>query len=141
MMTDGVGQLDYPLERLQERPAEDAAAVFTTRRVVSEGLEIVRFAERAGQGVWLGGEGVCHLLFLSDLFGFLSDLSTEQMHRAWLKNTDPCDSFSARAQSRLSANGRSISIVSSCSPISSVLTGSSNVLHEGGYDIAQIVDS
>jgi hypothetical protein len=104
MMTDGVGQLDYLLERLQERPAEDAAAVFAAGRVVSEGLEIVRFAERTGQGMRLGGEGVCHLLFLSDLFRFPSDHSTEQMRRAWLKNTVPCDSLSARAQSWLRGN-------------------------------------
>jgi hypothetical protein len=63
--TDGVGQPVYPQERLQKRPAEEAPTVLTADRVVAEGPEIVRFAERADEGVRAGGEGVFHLL--SDL--------------------------------------------------------------------------
>jgi hypothetical protein len=47
---DGVGQPGYPMERLEERPAEHAPAVLAAGRAVSEGLELVRLAERAGEG-------------------------------------------------------------------------------------------
>jgi hypothetical protein len=66
---DGVGQPRYPEQRLQERPAKDAPAVFATRRIVPEGPEFVRLAERADEELRAGGEGVFHLLVLSDLSG------------------------------------------------------------------------
>jgi hypothetical protein len=74
MLTDGIGQHRYLVERQQERSTEDASAVFAAGRVVAEGAEIIRLAERAGQGAWLGG--VCHLLFLSEPTGVPSVLST-----------------------------------------------------------------
>jgi hypothetical protein len=51
VMTDSVEQGGYAVERLQERPTEDASAIFAAGRVVAEGSELVRFAERAGHGV------------------------------------------------------------------------------------------
>ena len=61
----GVGQPGYGRERLQERPAEYASAVFAAGRVASEGLEFVRLAERTGEMVESRGEGVFHLRVLS----------------------------------------------------------------------------
>src|SRR5829696_5401528 len=59
---DGVRQLDDPLQRLEERAAEEAAAVITASRVVSEGSKLVRLAERAHEKVRLGSELVFHLV-------------------------------------------------------------------------------
>jgi hypothetical protein len=57
------------VERLQERRAEEASAVFATGRLVSKGSEIMHLAERAGEGVRPGDKGGFHLLVLSDLLG------------------------------------------------------------------------
>src|SRR5215211_4743571 len=63
---DDVGQFDYLMERLQERPAEEASAGPAAGRVVSEGSEFIDLAERAGERVRPGGEGVFHLVVLSE---------------------------------------------------------------------------
>jgi hypothetical protein len=49
--TEGVGQPGYPTERLQERPVEHTPAGVAAGRSVSEGLELVRLAEGAGEGM------------------------------------------------------------------------------------------
>jgi hypothetical protein len=46
-----VGEPGDAMERPQKRPAEHAPAVLAAGRAVSEGLELVRLAERAGEGV------------------------------------------------------------------------------------------
>jgi hypothetical protein len=56
----------------------------------------VRLAERAGEGVWPVGEGFFHLLAFFDLSSFPSNISTQQMRRRSLKNTDPCDVLAVR---------------------------------------------
>ena len=61
-----VGQFDYVAERLQERPTEDTSAVFAASRVVAEGLELVRLAERADEGLRCGCVCVSHLFIPFD---------------------------------------------------------------------------
>jgi hypothetical protein len=68
-----IGQVGYAAERLQERPTEDASAVFTASRVVTEGLELVRLAERAEEGVRCGCVSVSHLFFPSDYLTHKTD--------------------------------------------------------------------
>ena len=62
---DDVGKLDYPLEGLQECPAQEAPAGPAAGRVMSEWSELIDFTERAGERVIPGGEGVFHLVVLS----------------------------------------------------------------------------
>ena len=58
---DDIGQSDYPVERLEERSAEEASARFAVDRAVSEGPELVHLAERADERMRPGSGDVFHL--------------------------------------------------------------------------------
>jgi hypothetical protein len=78
---DGVRQLEYPVERLQERPAEEASAILAAGRVMAEGSKLMRLAERADNGMCAGDEGVFHLLVLSDRLGLPPVMMPHELER------------------------------------------------------------
>ena len=63
---DRVWQFADPQQGPQQRAAEETPARVAAGRVVTEGPQIVRLAERAGERVRPGGERFFYALVLSD---------------------------------------------------------------------------